>query len=91
MAIANPNDFPETRGGSGGPGRTIGAAVARSQQWLAAARLFWKKVGNDWVPLFSTMLTYRLLTSAFSILLVIVDRLFGLEGILLGRAGDAER
>jgi membrane protein len=52
---------------------------------VTSARLFWKKVSNDWVPLFSTMVTYRLLTSAFSILLVIL----AVGGLILGSISPA--
>jgi YihY family inner membrane protein len=49
-------------------------------QYTARMLAFWKKVSSDWVPLLTSILTYRLLLSAFSILLVIL----AISGLILG-------
>jgi membrane protein len=57
-----------------------GELVEELEQDTGIVLRFWKKVQSDWVPLLTSILTFRLLLSAFSILLVIL----AISGLVLG-------
>src|SRR5262249_7916992 len=58
----------------------LSRATSTLKERLAPVLRFMRKVTNDWLPTFAGMLTYSLLTSAFSLLLVII----AIGGLILG-------
>jgi membrane protein len=72
------------RGAARGPG-FLSRARATLKVRLAPVLQFTRKVTNDWLPTFAGMLTYSLLTSAFSLLLVII----AIGGLILGSISPA--
>jgi len=75
---------PQPRGAARGPGFFRRATPALKER-LAPLRQFFRKVTNDWLSTFAGMLTYSLVTSAFSLLLVLI----AIGGLILGAISPA--
>src|SRR5262249_30918756 len=66
---------------------SLSQATSTLRARLAPELEFGRKVINDWLPTFAGMLTYSLLTAAFSLLLVII----AIGGLLLGSISPASQ